>query len=296
MKVLLVGLGNIGLGLIVPVFQNAGYEVVGTDASKERLSDLKDGYFIRTPKQTPSYIYPRKIEVIPMEQVKNDFDLVVTSVGRGNLEKVAMWYKEKNFSAPVLMAENLPEPVNLFPKQIPIVVDRICPRVLRIENFLSVKAEDYYSIITLRGPLTEALSVDKNIGLINSVEGVEIERKEKLFTVNTSHIIAAIYGKNLGFSLVEEAIKNKEIQEKIQLVLIEVGRWLGFGDIEAEIRTQKIIERFSAPLFDSIDRILGKKDRKLGNPYLDIPLRELTFLGLNAPVLREARELYSKLD
>lgn len=292
MKVLIVGLGNIGLGLIAPVFQNAGYDVVGTDASKERLEVLKNKYFIQTPRS----VFSKKIEVVAMEETANDFDLIITSVGRQNLNKVARWYAEKNLSAPVFLAENLPEPVDVFPRQIPIVVDRICPKVATLNNALYVVTEDYYSIKTLKNKLTEALKSDGNVGLLNSKEEVELERREKMFTVNTSHVVVAIYGKKLGYSFVEEAVKDQKIIEKIGFVLIEVGKLLSFGDIEAQARARLILKRFSAPLQDSLDRILGRKDRKLGNSYIDIPLKELGALGIEATALKEAQELYSKLD
>src|SRR3989344_1937886 len=220
MKVLIVGLGNIGLGLIAPVFKNAGYDVVGTDAFKKRLDALEKGYFI----QTPSEISKMSINVFDMNEIPNYFDLIVVSVGRNNLAKVAEWYKEKNFLMPVMLAENLPEPVNLFPAQISIVVDRICSRIGVLENFLSVTAEDYYKLMTLENGLTGLLKSDKNVELFGSEEEVELKRKQKLFTVNTSHVVAALYGKKLGCLWIEEAVKLPEVVEKMHLSLIEVGQ------------------------------------------------------------------------
>ncbi|HEY4521537.1 MAG TPA: hypothetical protein VJH05_00125, partial [Candidatus Paceibacterota bacterium] len=94
---------------------------------------------------------------------------------------------------------------------------------------------------------------------------------------------------------IEEAVQPPEVVEKIHLVLIEVGQWLGFNKIVAQTKARVIIKRFSSPLQDPINRILGQKDRQLGNPYIDIPLRELSKLFVSAPTLKEAQKLYSNL-
>jgi UDP-N-acetyl-D-mannosaminuronate dehydrogenase len=108
MKTLLVGLGQIGLGLVVPVFKKAGYTIVGTDANPDRLNALRNGYFL----ETPSGVTKVEVDIVGMGEVSDKFDIVVTSVGRQHLEKVATWCRERNISAPVLLAENLPDPLN----------------------------------------------------------------------------------------------------------------------------------------------------------------------------------------
>jgi len=119
MKALLIGLGQIGLGLVNPVFKSAGYDIVGTDADTGRLDDLGRAYLLKTPSKISAY----EIKTAKMEDLTNEFDLVITSVGRRHLDKVAEWYQRKKFLAPVLLAENLPDPAIFFPVQIPIVVE-----------------------------------------------------------------------------------------------------------------------------------------------------------------------------
>ena len=110
MKALLIGLGQIGLGLVNPVFKSAGYDIVGTDADTGRLDDLGRAYLLKTPSKISAY----EIKTAKMEDLTNEFDLVITSVGRRHLDKVAEWYQRKKFLAPVLLAENLPDPAIFF--------------------------------------------------------------------------------------------------------------------------------------------------------------------------------------
>lgn len=287
MKTLLVGLGQIGLGLIVPVFKKAGYSIIGTDASLDRLNILRSGYFL----ETPSGVLKMEVDVVKMDEVINDFDLVVTSVGRQHLEKVAAWCREKNLSTPLLLAENLPDPVNFFSRQIPIVVDRICPRTTMRDGLLTAVAEDYYKIVVLDDPLTHKLGAINNVELEQSEANVELKRKQKMFTVNTSHVLTALYGQRLGCSLVEEAVARPEIASKIQSAVAEIGPWLGLDQHETATRASEIIKRFSSPVKDSLIRILGPVNRKSALRYIEVPLKGLQSLGRQAPTLEEARDL-----
>lgn len=287
MKALLVGLGQIGLGLIVPVFKKAGYTLIGTDASADRLNSLRNGYFL----QTPSGVEKVDVDVVSMDEVVGEFEVVITSVGRQHLEKVATWCREKHFSAPVLLAENLPDPVNHFPRQIPIVVDRICPRTGTHNGLLTAIAEDYYKIVVLDNPATHQLDTVNGVELVASEEEVERKRKQKMFTVNTSHVLTALFGQQLGCSLVEEAIARPEVAMRIRSAVSEVGPWLGFDCQEAEQRASEIVKRFGGPVQDSLSRILGPVNRKSALRYVEVPLNGVRSVGATAPTLEEAQTL-----
>lgn len=287
MKTLLVGLGQIGLGLIVPVFKKAGYTLVGTDASADRLNALRGGYFLKTP----SGVEKVDVDVVSMDEVGREFDFVITSVGRQHLEKVATWCREKYLSVPVLLAENLPDPVHHFSRQIPIVVDRICPRTGTHEGLLAAIAEDYYKIVVLGDPITRRLGTVNGIELIASEEEVERKRKQKMFTVNTSHVLTALFGQRLGCSLVEEAIARAEVATRIRSAISEVAPWLGFDSQEAEQRASEIIRRFASPIQDSLSRILGPVNRKSALRYVEVPLNGVRSVGATASTLEEAQAL-----
>lgn len=289
MKALLVGLGQIGLGLIVPVFKKAGYTLVGTDASTARLDTLRNGYFL----QTPSGVEKTDVDVVSMDEVTSEFDVVITSVGRQHLEKVAAWCREKHLSAPVLLAENLPDPVNHFPRQIPIVVDRICPKTGTHGGLLVAIAEDYYKIVVLDNPVTSRLGTVSGIELVASEEEVERKRKQKMFTVNTSHVLTALFGQQLGCSLVEEAIARTEVATRIRSVMSEVAPWLGFNSQEVKQRANEIVRRFASPVQDSLSRILGPVNRKSALRYVEVPLNGVRSVGATAPTLEEAQAFLS---
>ncbi|MDP2669219.1 MAG: hypothetical protein Q8P07_05305 [bacterium] len=281
MKVLLIGLGQIGLGLIVPVFQKAGYELVGTDANVERLNQLRNGYVLKTPGAN----FELNVDVRTMDEVDGQFDLVITSVGRQHLDKVADWLELKNISAPVLLAENLPDPVNLFKNQIPIIVDRICPRVEMRDGVLTAIAEDYFKIVILDGALTRPLGKVKGVELENNEKDLEVKRKQKMFMVNTAHLIAALYGQKKGLMFVEEAVAEPEISSIIEATLSEIGQWLGFDAKETAVRTQGILKRLASPLKDPLSRILNL-DKKLSSlRYVEVPLKGIRSSGKKVPVL-----------
>ncbi len=287
MKALLIGLGQIGLGLIVPVFKKAGYTIVGTDASLDRLNALRNGYFL----ETPSGVAKVEVDVASMDEVVDTFDVVITSVGRQHLEKVAAWCREKNLSVPVLLAENLPDPISFFPRQIPIVVDRICPRIGTHNGLLAAVAEDYYKIVALDDPPTHQLGTVNGVELEVSEASVERKRKQKMFTVNTSHVLTALYGQQIRCSLVEEAIARPEVASRIRSAISEIGPWLDLNSQETEKRTRQIIKRFASPVGDLLSRILGPVNRKSALRYVEVPLNGLRSMGIQAPTLEEAREL-----
>lgn len=287
MKALLVGLGQIGLGLIIPVFKKAGYTLVGTDASLDRLNALRNGYLLKTP----SGVEKVGVDVVRMDVVAGEFEVIITSVGRQHLEKVAVWCREKHLSAPVLLAENLPNPVNHFPRQIPIVVDRICPRTGTHNGCLAAIAEDYFKIVALDHPTTSYLGSVAGVELVATTEEVEQKRKQKMFTVNTSHVLTALFGQQLGCSLVEEAIARPEVATRIHSVISEVAPWLGFDSQEAEQRAGEIVRRFASPVQDSLLRILGPVNRKSGSRYIEVPLNGVRSVGAVAPTLEEAHML-----
>ncbi|MBI2055894.1 MAG: hypothetical protein HYT37_00740 [Candidatus Sungbacteria bacterium] len=287
MKALLIGLGQIGLGLVVPVFKKAGYTLTGTDASRDRINALRNGYFL----QTPSGVEKIDVDVVSMDEVADEFEVIITSVGRQHLEKVAAWCREKHFSVPVLLAENLPDTVNHFPRQIPIVVDRICPRIVTRDGCLSAVAEDYYKIVVVDDPITRQLGVVNCVELIATEEEVEQRRKQKMFTVNTSHVLTALFGQQLGCLLVEEAIARSEVSTRIRSMVSEVAPWLGFDSKDAEQRASEIIRRFGSPVQDSLSRIFGSVNRKSALRYVEVPLNGVRSVGAAAPTLEEAREL-----
>lgn len=282
MKVLVVGLGQIGLGLIVPVFRAAGYSVFGTDVSSERLGQLKRPYQVKTPSKSTQY----NIETIPFKFLPQ-VDLVITSVGRRNVKAVVEVLEKNNLFCPIMLAENLPNAITIA-RHIPIVVDRICPRTEWLEEGgLTVYAEDDFRIVTLDTPLARPLRTIEGVQLFPTVELVERARKQKMFTVNTSHAVLTTLGSQKGYRLVEEAAGDAEIQQTIREIVSEVSEWLEL--VNASEVAEKIIKRFRSPLGDTIERILGPVEKRGRNEYIFIPLREVG--ERKAPTLKKIADI-----
>src|SRR3989338_3892917 len=88
-KVLIIGAGKIGLGLIMPVFKKAGYEIVVTDKSSEKLKALEAGICQLNIAELATEEYGG-IKAVSMELAgPENPDIVITCVGADNLPEVA---------------------------------------------------------------------------------------------------------------------------------------------------------------------------------------------------------------
>jgi hypothetical protein len=290
-KTLLVGCGRAGLGLIYPLFNEAGYNSMFiTDCDKRRLDILARGYI----RKTPNKVFKMQPTVLYIEDVKDNFDLIVTSVGRNNLKDVANWYYKKNFSAPVILAENLQQPDNLFPQKIPIFIDRICSKTIIENKTMTVITEDYCNVSVLEHLLTRPLASVNCVKLESSEKNIELKNKHKIFTVNTSHVICALYGMREGYTFIEEAVRNPDIVSELKNVMLEIGYWFNFNPKEIQRRTNEIITRLSSPIQDPVSRILGPGKHKSALRYIEIPLDSITSMGLRAPSLEKAYKSLKK--
>ncbi len=275
MKILLIGSGKAGLGIVCPLFNKAGYEIFNTDKNEDCLRSISRGYFIETPKGDTKIL----VNTINMLDVRDEFDIVITSVGRKNLQSVYDWYSKKNLSSPVILAENLQKPDKLFPCKIPIVIDRVCSRIEERNQGLFVITEEYLDVSILDHPLIKPLEIFDNVSLFGSEEEVNLKNKQKIFTVNTSHVISALYGEEKKFLFIEEAVSNQCISSEIKIIMSEVSAWLGFDPEYANLLSSKILMRFSSPIKDPISRILGPEKYQSALRYLEIPLMGLKDMG-----------------
>jgi Mannitol-1-phosphate/altronate dehydrogenases len=284
-RLLLVGMGKVGRGLITPVFQEAGYKVVGCLREPPQLSARHLPYLLETPRGTTQHVFH---DTVAMNAVEDTFDLIVTSVGRGNLDRIGRWYEERGLSAPVLLAENLPAAVQAFPHQLPIVVDRICTRAELRAGRITVRTEDYYRIVVLDHPLTRALRKVGNVEVEPCAMTVERERTLKLFTVNTAHLLTAVEALRRGYQSIDAAIRDPEIAARVAALVREVSPLLGLDATEARRRSQVLIRRFATPLQDSPSRIINKRNFASAKDYFAIPRQRLDAMKRPAPLLDEA--------
>lgn len=288
-KILIVGSGKAGLGLITPIFQEAGYNVFNTDHNEKTLNSISNGYIIKTPEKE------LKIDTncITMEDVSDDFDLIITSVGRKNIKNVSDWYKNKKLSSPIILAENLQNPISYFPKTIPIFIDRICSRVFLDSEIPIITTEEYRKVITL-----DNLKIkDKDIyGLYfsDSEEFIKKEIKKKLITINLSHVITSLYGEELGFNFIEEAIISDKVLFEVESCLKEINNILNLNQKDFEDLFSNIKERLSSPIKDPIIRIINKSKYKSALNYIENPINVLKEKRAEFNHLKKAHNILSK--
>jgi siroheme synthase (precorrin-2 oxidase/ferrochelatase) len=251
MKALLIGIGKAGLGVIAPTFIQAGYNVTATHYNQEKLDLLNNGYTLKTPsKDFHLHLRTKHIGLL-----KDEYDLIITCVGRKNLRKIIAWYKQNKFSAPIFFAENLFSPDLFEIDNIPIVIDRICTDIEVNNKRYVVKAEDYKKIITLKATATTALQSCDSVILLKNASEVELERKRKLYTINVAHKLVGLYALNSKCIYVEEAVSNEMIARKLKECMREIAPFLNKDQDEMDEITKTILERLKSPTKDRLTRI-----------------------------------------
>lgn len=166
-------------------------------------------------------------------------------------------------------------------------VDRIVPAQTH-EDVLSVTVEPYKEWVVDSSGL-------KNTDL--QLSGVKYENnldpfiERKLFTVNTGHASTAYHGQHAGYEMIDEALQDEEVLQKVREVLSETGalmvaKW-NFNEAEHQQYIDKILSRFKNPyISDEITRVGRTPMRKLGYDERFIkPIREAHERGLKVDAL-----------
>ena len=252
-KVLIIGAGKIGLGLIMPVFKKAGYEIVVTDKSSEKLKALESGVCRLNIAELAMEEYKGiKTVSIDLAGVENP-DIVITCVGTDNLPEVAKsirsspWLSDKQ----IMFTEDLVEPMNIKLKhQIPFVADRLCSKYeIGLDNFPIITVEPQMKISAVNHQLLWPLQmITKDIFLSIDSVGIERIRLKKMFTINLAQTVVAYKGFQKGFTLIEDAIQDKEIVELTNAVIAEIGAWIKFAPDTSTSITRYLLSRFSQKL------------------------------------------------
>ncbi|MCY0881962.1 MAG: mannitol-1-phosphate 5-dehydrogenase [Firmicutes bacterium] len=292
------GAGNIGRGFIGMILSQSGYTVhfVTRNPKKIALLQQRNQYNVTLASAAAETIPVQNVTATSIEdidrvaQVIATTDLITTAVGTPALKSIAKAIAQglirrlQKDPRPlnIIACENaiggstqlkkwvytyLPMPLQVladryiaFPNT---VVDRIVP-AQRPKNLLDVTVEPFYEWVIDRSAMQEA-------PLIHGVKYVDsltpyIERK--LFTVNTGHCSSAYYGYLHGYATIQEALKDPQINQKVQSVLQETGALLiekyHFNAAQHQQYILKILRRFSNPhLKDKVTRVARCPLRKL---------------------------------
>jgi mannitol-1-phosphate 5-dehydrogenase len=303
MKAVIIGPGRIGCGLAGQLLRASGYEVVfvgRTQAMVDHLNRLGQ-YKVRLVDSASA----QEMVVDRLRAIhNNDFsrvareiseaDLVVTSVGVGNISEVApliaAGLRRRTTPVNVLAFENLGVDsgstlrslVSRFLSDYPIelhgfarvVIDRIVPH--RVWDPVSG-----HPLLFIGDP--SELFVVEGSGLSQStpmIRGMQITQDftacmlRKLCIFSTGHIATAYLGYLKGHHYIHEAIHDPEIRAMVISVMSEgqIGLAERYGREVAgyEGDIQAIIRRFeNAAIMDPVERV-GRDPRRKANMLLEV--------------------------
>ncbi|MFS0660367.1 mannitol-1-phosphate 5-dehydrogenase [Niallia alba] len=327
MKALHFGAGNIGKGFIGNLLSKAGYGVCFIDVNQlmidhfnkrksyqvELLDDSHTVETIRPVRALNSITQEDKV----IEEIVNA-DLITTSVGVGNLPKIASTIakglikrvQENKRELDILANENAINASSILKKEIQSYVtksemDEICsyvgfPNTAIDRLALSKQGED--GEIALVEPFYEWVinkseMVNQSLPLIENavyVENLKPYIERKLYMVNMAHATTAYIGFLTGKHTIQSALENSTIEDFVRSTLIEASPYIiqTFHITEKDINDyiENIIKRFrNKNISDRVIRVGRSPIRKLGfNERLVKPTRELFKLGCPIDYLTKA--------
>jgi len=312
------GAGNIGRGFIGLLLNQQGFDVTFVDVNEQVVVELqqRQSYEVEVLSSPPkrltvnlvNALYSLKEEEKIIQRIQ-DAELITTSVGvnvlpliapliakglsgRTNPKPLHIIACENALSASSLLESEVLKHLGKIPSNVAFpnaAVDRIVPQQ-KHEDILFVQVEPFFEwVIETKNmlsnlPLNDVLFVDDLAPYI----------ERKLFTVNTGHCTTAYLGYRKGFSLISEAIADREVETFVRSVLSETGLYLtttyGLDFNTHQQYIDKTIERFkNSNIIDEVIRVGRSPLRKLSfNDRLVKPARELFQLGHSPKALVDA--------
>lgn len=299
MRAIHFGAGNIGRGFIGLLLSQAGYKVTFVDVNQALVQQLNERqqYEVQYANAAQERTIIKHVDAIvgtELTQVSEAIiaaDIVTTAVGVNILKRIAPAIAEgirqrmKLHLPPltVIACENairatsllkqeiaalLPEEISAnlerFARFPDAAVDRIVP-LQHHDDPLFVTVEPFYEWTIESKHWPRQLPFIPNAHYVEQLDPY-IERK--LFTVNTGHIAAAYLGQLKGYTTIQEAMQDAELEMEVRTSLLETGAALiahyGLKRSEHEAYIELIIERFKNPyITDEIARVGRSPIRKL---------------------------------
>lgn len=299
-EVLIIGAGKIGRGFIAQLFYDSGYKLWFTDASKEVVGLLNKEKRYRVDIAREGKDLTEYIEVAgaftlddkeKVAEIISNTDIIVTSVGAANIEKVSGFIKE------ILIATQRKAPLNW------IICENANNPAKKIKNVLLQNADPEFeefvrsklglietqvlrtgmlanAEVIMKEPLalrmqdwwTLPLDKDAFVGSIPEVQGFSPkinfsnELVRKLYTFNGTNGPIAYIGWANGYEILHEAALAypelfHEIQEESAFGLINE---FGFDEKEQREFMALAMKKYTDPtLNDQIERNANDSRRKL---------------------------------
>ncbi|TGB01131.1 mannitol-1-phosphate 5-dehydrogenase [Halobacillus salinus] len=314
MKALHFGAGNIGKGLIGYVLNQSGYRITFVDVDQRTIEQfnsqnsytfevLDENRTVETVSPVDAIHSRSEDEVLAAIQ---DADLITTSVGAGNLAKIAPalatgLLERAAADRPeidVIANENMINASSALQKEIDQLLteserDTIHSRTgfpntaidrLSLSEEGVTQVEPYYEWI-----IEEPAVLNRDLPRLEGatyVEDLEPFIERKLYIVNLGHAVTAYAASLQGYATIQSALKETQMEEFLRKALQEAAEYSiqfhGFGADEMNTFIDKTIKRFQNDnVRDPVFRVGRAPIRKLGHDERLIkPTRTLFERGL----------------
>lgn len=299
-EVLIIGAGKIGRGFIAQLFYNSGYKLWLLDASKDvvGLLNKEKKYRVdiaREGKDLTEYIKVEGAFTLDnkeqVAEVMSDIDIIVTSVGAGNIEKVTKFIKDiltacgrkkilnwiicenANNPAKKIRDELLQHADSEFERFVNSKLGLIETQVLRTGMLADAKVINKEPLaLRMQDWWTLPLDKDAFIGRIPDVKGFvpktnfSNELVRKLYTFNGTNGPIAYVGWANGYKILHESALSypeffKEIQEESAFGLVNE---FGLDEKEQRDFMALAMKKYTDPTInDQIERNANDSRRKL---------------------------------
>ena len=302
-KAVQFGAGNIGRGFLGQLFSESGYEVVFVEIDKKIVDTLNkdNSYLLKIVGDNPQDITVRNVRAVDARDVARVAEeiktarIMATAVGVNVLEKIAPVIArgielraEQGIEEPlnIIICENLLNAgevlkgyikrhchclgyldsrvgfvASVVSRMIPVVPEEIKkrdPTVVMVEEYCRLPVDG-------KGFKGEAPRIK---GVI-AYDNIEAYEEQKLFIHNLSHAMFAYLGYLKGYQYIWQAVKDREINDRVRAALRESGAALikkhKFTEKETREHTEDLLTRFSnKALGDTVCRVGREPLRKLG--------------------------------
>lgn len=304
-KALCFGAGNIGRGFIAQVCQDSNIQLIFVDVNTmvlDRINTLKKYYIhildgISQPIEINNILGINSNDLEVLSIYFQEVDFIFTAVGPNVLPHVgatlAYLYTElPNVKHYVIACENMVGGSTTLKKliiqrgaKIPqdvqfldAAVDRIVP-LSQGTDTLDVKVEPQFEWI---------VQAQKHLDLNGVIEVIDLEPyiKRKLLMVNGAHAFSAYLGYIKGYTTIDEALSDTDIEAAVRGLLFEHQIYLNhtynLSMDDLQHIQDKSIKRFkNALLQDDCIRVGRTPQRKIGvNERLAMGIETLLALGI----------------
>lgn len=257
-RALQIGAGNIGRGLLGPVYAEAGLRTTFADVNERQVKEL-NGYgeypVFTVSAEGAQESLVGNVDAVDIRDPEAfsravvEADVITTAVGPDVLPRVAPALAaglverlkrrpSDELHVAVVACENVTDNTarlkehiwaHLTPEQqarlegivsFPnCAVDRIVPTAGVSAEPLAVTVEDYYQLVIDAAALRQPIPAIPGMKLSEDLDAV---LEQKLFTLNTVHALTAYYGHKAGYEYIHEAIQDPTIRSLVEGTLTEI--------------------------------------------------------------------------